>query len=64
MKNSIIYPQNILAILTKEFENVTDFGMPIDFIEDEEYSGIIKLLVPIYIAEIKTKIIIIIMGDL
>lgn len=45
-----------LGNINEEFENVTDFfGMPIDFIEDEEYSGIIKLLVPIYIAEIQNK---------
>ena len=42
--------------ITEEFNKITEFfGMPLDFIGDEEYPGIIKLLVPIYIAEIQNK---------
>lgn len=41
--------------ITGEFNEIAHFfGMPLDFVDDE-YSGIIRLLIPIYVAEIKDK---------
>lgn len=47
---------NYLDRINEEFENITEFfGMPLDFMDEEEYSEVIRLLAPVYIAEIKDK---------